>query len=126
MTYSQIAKINNKEFRSILKDENKKQIMEEKDTESRSCNMIIIHGATEMSHWDDEYLKEVNKRKVSILMKDVELDIQPKSTFRLGTRKHEKQRPLKVIFKSENDQRMVMQNLSCLKKFAKPQLLKKV
>lgn len=114
LTYSQIAQQNNNEFRSILKDENEKLIKEEKNIQSRSCN-IVIHDAPEMSSWSEEYLKEVNKRKITNLMKVMELDFIPKSIIRLGTRGSDKQRPLKVVFNSEVEHKTVMKSLGRLK-----------
>jgi len=51
-------------------------------------------------------------------MKDMELKIQQNPVFQICIRKSDKQWPLKVsIFKSENDQKMVIQN--CLKNIYK-------
>jgi len=62
MTYSEITKLNNEEFRSILRDENEKQKKEEKNRESRSCN-VIIHGTLKCQHGVVSSLKRLTKEK---------------------------------------------------------------
>jgi len=87
---------------------------EDLDRKSRSNN-IIIHGAIECDKWSDDEVERVNERWTSGLMNSVKLDIKPKSMSRIGKRSPEKNRPIKIAFKKEEDKLLVLQNLYRLK-----------
>lgn len=115
LSSAEIVKKNNvNDFRLIIKEEKENQMREDLDRKSRSNN-IIIHGAIECDKWSDDEVERVNERWTSGLMNSVKLDIKPKSMSRIGKRSPEKNRPIKIAFKKEEDKLLVLQNLYRLK-----------
>ena len=93
--------------------ENSTQVEE---IDARACN-IIIHGIKENQETgrDSNVMKE--------LFKAVGVPHSPHSTIRLGAKKHDEPRPIKLIMRSKNEKEEFMSNLGKLK-YAKDELKK--
>ena len=98
------------DFKRIIRETENEKLVQDKERESRARN-IIIHGIPEQP--DTEATTDTGS--VKELFTAIEVDINPKTISRVGTKKAEGSRPLKVILETVNDKNLVMNNLPKLK-----------
>ena len=105
------------DLRSIIREEQNEQLAEESDKKKRSCN-LILHGVRESITDDKNQAKQRDKEFITTFIGDVGLDIEYKSTYRLGkedARKEQSKRPILVLMHSEQGKHRIMENLKQLK-----------
>ena len=95
-------------FRSIMMSTKYEDLSEQKDKESRACN-IIIHGKEDLGN------QEEDSKFVSELIEEVYKDIKPKMITRIGRQELNKKRPIKIIMSKEDEKKNIMGNLINLK-----------
>ena len=104
-----------KSFRSMMMETKNEELAEEADKQRREKN-IIIHGVEE-KFWGETGENE-DKSFVKTLMTNLQIGaISADQVERLGpdTKESNKTRPLKVVFKTKDDQQKVLSNLRNLK-----------
>ena len=104
-----------KSFRSMMMETKNEELAEEADRQRREKN-IIIHGVEE-KFWGETGENE-DKSFVKTLMTNLQIGaISADQVERLGpaTKESNKTRPLKVVFKTKDDQQKVLSNLRNLK-----------
>ena len=81
---------------------------------SRAKN-IIVQGVTEPEVKNEENLAQLDKDFTNNLLKDVQIDIAPKSIQRIGKSLPMKSRPIKIILNSAAKKVRLMKQLKNLK-----------
>jgi hypothetical protein len=111
---SQPIQTETKDLRKIIKDAKNEELAEETDKKSRSCN-IILHGLRECIGDDAKGTDEAYVKSFLETLKTSATTY--KSIFRLGKQDPNKKRPrpIKLIMKSEDDKKNIMDNLKHLK-----------
>lgn len=105
------------DLRSIMREQQNEQLVEERDKKQRSCN-LVIHGFIENHAENKGEAKKTDEDFVKAFINDVGLDIAYKSLFRLGSNEGKQgpyKRPLKIVLSSEEEKDSIMANLRKLK-----------
>ena len=105
------------DFRAIIRAEHNEQLAEETEKKSRSGN-LVIHGFPESISTDKNEAKHHDEEFVGTFLKDLGLQIEYRSTFRLGKKNdtsERSKRPIKVTMNSDQEKDRVMANLKELK-----------
>ena len=103
-------KSNDQDFHQVMERRNKK-LIEEREQLNRAPN-IIVHGVQEIDgHRKDEEKKHA-KEFMTVLFTKIGVDVEQKLAVRLGEKKFDKTRPIKVVLSSEEEKYKVF---SCLK-----------
>ena len=106
------------DFKAIIREQQNEDLAEESEQKRRACN-IVVHGFPDSPNQAKELAEKHDGDFVTDLFKDMNVQIEYKSIFRLGTVKqdaeNESRRPLKVILKNEDDKNRMMGNLRNLK-----------
>ena len=95
---------------SLLKETKNKELIQEKEREKRSSN-IIIHGVNE----NNTEGENSDKTYVTSFMETIGLQIIPKQIVRLGKVNDNSKRPLKLVMNNRDDKENVMKRLGNLK-----------
>ena len=96
---------------SLLKETKNKELIQEKEREKRSSN-IIIYGVDENNSEEGE---NSDKTYVTSFMETIGLQIVPKQIVRLGKVNENNKRPLKLVMNNKADKENVMKRLGNLK-----------
>ena len=105
------------DFRAIMRAEHNEQLAEESEKKSRACN-LVLHGIPESISANKEEAKQHDIELISRFIEYLGLQMDYKSTFRLGKKNEileRSKRPIKVTMKSEQDKDHVMASLKDLK-----------
>ena len=105
------------DFRAIMRAEHNEQLAEESEKKSRACN-LVLHGIPESISANKEEAKQHDIELISRFIEYLGLQMDYKSTFRLGKKNEileRSKRPIKVTMKSEQDKDRVMASLKELK-----------
>ena len=100
-------------FKSILKEANNDQLIEEEDRQRRSKN-FIIHGLEEKGD-DAEAVKHNDGVMTQLFFEKINIQARPLKYFRLGKAEPNKSRPLKLEMANSTERDLVMNNLKLLK-----------
>ena len=99
------------DLKTIVHEARNEELIEAKNRKARANN-IIIHGIQETNSDDAE---NKDQTFVNSLIAVVKAHVDVKQSLSIGTFDTEKNRPLKVAFKSESQKSSFMSNLSALK-----------
>jgi hypothetical protein len=101
------------DFRTIIKEARDDEIAEESEQNRRICN-LILHGVQEESLPNNERAKKMDEAYVASFIEALKVPIVYKSFTRIGTDSN-KTRPIKIVFKNEENKNTVMKSLINLK-----------
>lgn len=101
------------EVKQMMIDAKNEDKVEENEQERRASN-FIIHGADEIGD-NNEELKANDTQYISEILKKIGVTSKPVSVGRVGTPNETKNRTMKIVMKTKNDQVKVMNNLGKLK-----------
>ena len=88
---------------------NKTEMTEQRDRNSRTCN-IIIHGVAEDQADDGE----AEQKYVATLFENIKVPLNIKKIARIGIRADVKKRPIKVSLANEKEKRLVLTQFTWL------------
>jgi hypothetical protein len=102
-------------FKTIMQEQNKERIKEDRDKEERQKN-IIIYKSTETEGNNRDIRIANDKQTIDSILDHLGIQVEIKAFFRLGRFDNEKHkegkiRPLKVLLQSKEDRDQVMRNL---------------
>ena len=101
------------DFKSILVEARNDQLLEEKEMEKRSFN-LIIHGLKENGNDANEVNKN-DEAMVDLFFEKINVEMRPTKFYRLGKPDPNKIRPLKLEMVNSTDRDAVMKKLKLLK-----------
>ena len=102
-----------KNFKSVMRDARNDEKLEQSEKELRSKN-LIIHGADEIGK-DEAEIKKEDTTYVKEILQKIGLNMVPTLVVRLGKSTEGKNRPIKIVMKSKEEQNRIMENLHHLK-----------
>ena len=97
-------------FHAMIREERNEQLAEETDKKLRSCN-IVLHGLAELITDNKLDAKKHDDTLIDVFITDLGLEVNYKSTTRLGKRNEDaeqRKRPIKVTMDSEQDKDRIM------------------
>ena len=101
------------DIKSILLEARNDQLLEEKEMEKRSFN-LIIHGLKENGN-DANDVHKNDKLMVNLFFEKINIEVRPTKFYRLGKPNPNKIRPLKLEMVNSTDRDAVMKKLKLLK-----------
>ena len=101
------------DFKSILVEARNGQLLEKKEMEKRSIN-LIIHGLKENGNDANEVNKN-DEAMVDLFFEKINVEVRPTKFYRLGKPDPNKIRPLKLEMVNSTDRDAVMKKLKLLK-----------
>ena len=101
------------EIANVIKSTKNDELIQEKERERRSANMII-YGISEMFE-NHTSLKEHDKHFVTSFLETIGVASNPKEIVRLGKENNKKKRPVKVIMNTSEEKDRIMSRLNNLK-----------
>ena len=96
-----------------MRDARNDEKLEQSEKELRSKN-LIIHGADEIGK-DEAEIKKEDTTYVKEILQKIGLNMVPTLVVRLGKSTEGKNRPIKIVMKSKEEQNRIMENLHHLK-----------
>ena len=113
VTYAGVTNSTPSDFKTIMKMTKVEEISEERDRQSRANN-IIIHGAQEIESTDQS--QNTDQTFVNKFFETLEeTDKKPSLVGRIGRKDATKNRPMKIVFKSESEKKAIFNKLRMLK-----------
>ena len=100
-------------FESIIKTTKNNELVQEKEREKRSAN-LIVYGIKEVSD-DQGELRDHDNNFIPSFLETIGVSMRPKHVSRLGKTNEKKLRPVKLVMDSSADKESVMSRLGNLK-----------
>lgn len=114
-SYASVTNTQPNDFKSIMKIAKIEEISEERDRRSR-MNNIILHGVKEDTDENNDTTNDKDKKFVDQFFFTLE-ESHKKPSFigRIGKKSSDKNRPIKIVFKNENEKKVIFRKLRMLK-----------
>ena len=102
------------DFRAIMNEARNRDLAEENDKRSRSCN-VILHGVNESVSTDKDAMKKFDEDYAIEFFRVLELETTYKSIYRLGKPDPNRKRPIKIVMNNEEKKQQIIESLKNLK-----------
>jgi len=93
------------------------QEREEDHERKKEAKNFIIHGVKEQQHDSIDENKIADEKYVKDLIKDTHVPVTIKFSSRIGARNEDKNRPIKVILRTEDEKSSLMRSLGNLQQY---------
>ena len=100
------------DFRKIIEETKNEELVQKKEREARSQN-VIIHGLPEEANTPEG--KEADKKTIKEFLEIIDVASEPQSITRIGDRNDVRCRPIKLIMVNNHEKDLIMSNLVKLK-----------
>ena len=101
------------DFQRVMEKRNK-ELVEERERSNRASNLIVYGVEEAKSHNRDAENKQADEF-VKTLFAKIETTVPVRSVSRLGQKKTDRTRPIKIVLNTEEEKTQVLSNLSKLK-----------